>query len=395
MDQGNEMTLVQRSLNGIREKRQRILDGGVNCIPSAFNRFRSDFVGIQQKKYYLVTAHQKGAKTQFTSYVFIYQPLMYAYQNPDKIHLKIFYFPLEETKERIIIRFMSYLLYMKTDGEIHISPEDLESTNEEKPLSKDIIDILATEEYQSVLRFFEEHVEFCDASNPTGMYKRLSEYAETHGRVHKKDIVVRDKITGQEKVKSVFDYYEPDDPLEYVEIIWDHISLTTPEQGMDLRNTINNLSAKFVTLRNNFGYIPVVVQQQSTETQSLDAYKANKIRPTVSGLADSKYTARDCNMMLGLTNPYAFHKPDEEGYDITRLRDNFRVLEVVVNRDGRSNGSIGLYFDGAVNEFKELPPAQDERKMSAIYTWVEQRRKKILTFFSYIKNGKNNCYSRK
>ena len=40
-------------------------------------------------------------KTQFTSYTFIYNPLQYAYENPDKVRLKIFYYPLEETKEEM------------------------------------------------------------------------------------------------------------------------------------------------------------------------------------------------------------------------------------------------------------------------------------------------------
>ena len=48
-----------------------------------------------------------------------------------------------------------------------------------------------------------------------------------------------------------------------------------------------------IILRNRYKYIPVIVQQQSTETTNLDAFKNNKIRPTMSGLSDSKYTAKD------------------------------------------------------------------------------------------------------
>ena len=48
-----------------------------------------------------------------------------------------------------------------------------------------------------------------------------------------------------------------------------------------------------VNLRNRYRYIPVIVQQQSTESTGLEAFKLNKIRPTVAGLADSKYTGRD------------------------------------------------------------------------------------------------------
>lgn len=41
-------------------------------------------------------------------------------------------------------------------------------------------------------------------------------------------------------------------------------------------------------VRNKYNYIPVVVQQQNSESLSLEAFKANKIRPTQKGLADSQ-----------------------------------------------------------------------------------------------------------
>jgi hypothetical protein len=79
-----------------------------------------------------------------------------------------------------------------------------------------------------------------------------------------------------------------------------------------------------VTLRNKFNYTPVIIQQQSTETADLEAFKANKIRPTTAGLSDSKYTARDCNTMLGIVNPFKFEIPTYLKYNIERFQDNTR-----------------------------------------------------------------------
>jgi hypothetical protein len=45
--------LIDRTLKHIKARREKVLKGGVNCIPSPFKRFRKDFVGIEQKKYYL------------------------------------------------------------------------------------------------------------------------------------------------------------------------------------------------------------------------------------------------------------------------------------------------------------------------------------------------------
>lgn len=368
------MELINRVLSFLEERRQNVLTGNVNCIPSPFSNFRSDFVGIEQGRYYLVSAHQKSGKTQVTSFVFLYAPLLYAYHHPEKLRLKIFYYPLEETKEEITLRFMSFILYHLSNHRIRISPEDLRSTHEGRVLSEDVLALLKSEEYTKILDFFEQTVIFEESTNPTGAWKDLLNYANSHGTVHYKEVPYVDKVTGEEKTKKVFDYYEPDDPNEYVEIIWDHVSLSGLERNMDLRQTIMKLSEYMVQLRNKYNYIPVMIQQQSDETQNLDAFKNNKIRPSVSGLADCKYTARDCNLMLGLVNPYAFELPKYLRYDVDKLRDNLRFLEVVVNRNGASKGIKALFFDGAVSFFNELPAWDDRQGLASIYTYLDRLR---------------------
>lgn len=49
------MNVVARTLYGIQERRDRLIRGGINSIPSKFVRFMSEFIGIEQKKYYIVT----------------------------------------------------------------------------------------------------------------------------------------------------------------------------------------------------------------------------------------------------------------------------------------------------------------------------------------------------
>lgn len=46
-------------LNKLEQRRENILSGRVNCIPSPFRRFSNDFVGIEQGKYVLVSANTK------------------------------------------------------------------------------------------------------------------------------------------------------------------------------------------------------------------------------------------------------------------------------------------------------------------------------------------------
>lgn len=292
------MSLKERVLQKLEDNRDRILSGKVNCIPSPFERFRTDFVGIKKGCYYLISGGAKSGKTKITSQLFVYSPLLYTYEHPDQVNVKIFYYALEETKEEIMTKFMSYLLYTLSGGKIVICPSDLESTNADKIVSQEILDLLKSDEYNKLLDYFEEHIIFGSSANPTGIWLDMTKYAEMNGVIHYKDMTIVDKITGELKKIKAFDYYEPADPDEYVMILVDHVSLLNPEKGMTTRETINKLSEYMVSLRNKYSYIPVIIQQQSSETLGLDAYRANKIKPTLTGLGDSKYTARDLQLIL-------------------------------------------------------------------------------------------------
>lgn len=364
------MSLIDRILDTLDNRRKRILEGDINCIPSPFRRLSNSFPGIEQDKYYLISGGTKSAKTRITNYLFVYTPILYAFEHPEQLRVKIFYFPLEETPENITLRFMSYLLYTLSGKQIRVSPTDLKSTNADKVLDEEILKILKSDEYQKILKFYEDNVLFMSDRNPTGIYKTLKDYADKNGIVHRKKIKITNKETGNTEEVDAFDYYEPHDKKEYVIVITDHVSLLSQERGMSLRETINKYSEYMMIARNNYHYIPVCVQQQSYETTNLEAYKSNKIRPTMAGLSDSKYTAKDCSMMLGITNPFAFELPEYLGFDISRLKGHARFLEIVLNREGESNDITPLYFDGATSYFAELPPPKDTVSMQKVYDLI-------------------------
>ena len=74
-------------------------------------------------------------------------------------------------------------------------------------------------------------VEFIDdIRNPTGIYKFVDEYAQKNGTQHKKVVEFVNNKTGETWEKEVNDYYEPNDPEEYVMVLIDHISLISTEK---------------------------------------------------------------------------------------------------------------------------------------------------------------------
>lgn len=390
------MSLRNRVIDNLKRRKENLLNGGINSIPSPFERFSDDFLGIEQGKYYVITSSTKGAKTQFASYVFIFHTLLYAYKNPDKLRLKIFYYPLEETPEDILVRFMSFLLYTLSGNRLRISPVDLRSSKNNKPVEDSILELLNSKEYTDIIDFFEKTIIFSSSTNATGVYSECRKYAEEHGTVYKRKQKIKTEL-GETREIDVYDHYVQEDPDEYRIIFYDHVSLTSTERGLTLKQSIDKLSEYCVLLRNRYNFSPVVIQQQAFAGESLDAFKENKLRPTIGNLADSKYPSRDANVVLGLFSPFKYELTEYHKYDIMKLKDNVRFLEILVNRGGSPGGLVALYFDGAVNYFTELPRPEERQQLEQIYKYVEALRnpKKSVSFFMksfnklFKRNGKH------
>ena len=279
----SENSLVQWAITNLKKRRQNLLDGKINSIPSPFKRFSNDFIGLEQGMSMGITSFSKSGKTQVTLYL-LFEAFLYACEHPSQVKLKVFYYPLEETDERIFNRFQSWLLF-KLD-KIRISPSNLRSTRNEEPLPEYVLKLLESEKYINYFSAFEKCFSFSNVSNPTGIMKEMKTYAKEHGTTFKKKVEYSDT--------EVFDYYEQEDPTEYRVVVIDHISLLDSERGLSKKETIDKMS-EYLTkyLRNRYNFTTIVIQQQSTENESNDSVKLGRIRPSSSGLSDSKYVARD------------------------------------------------------------------------------------------------------
>ena len=370
------MSLRERVYDNLVKRRNRILEGKINCIPSSFTRFSGDFIGIEQSTYYCISSFTKGGKSQFTSYTFIYKPLLYCYYHKEVgANLKVLYFPLEETPERILQRFECWLLYEYSGHKLRISPRDLRSTT--TAVSQEVLDLLQSDEVQDIIKYFEEHVIFPEEKpNPTGILNYCKSYARQHGTEYTKKGKYKDEW-GQIKETEVFDHYEQDNPNEYRLIIIDTMNLIDTERGMTLKQSMDKLSeylAKY--LRNRYKFSPVVIQQQTFESEGNEAFKLNRLRPSAQGLGDSKYIARDCNVLLGLFSPFRFSLDTYLDYNIKKFKDNIRFLEVCINRDGEMGGIAPLFFDGAVCTFDELPLPNNKVELEKVYKYLDKIRNK-------------------
>lgn len=315
-------------------------------------------------------------KTQIADWLFLYNTIRQVIDDDLKVKLKIFYFTLEMSKEQKMLSAFSNILYVK-EG-IRVSPKDLRSTKKDNILSEEILEII--QKYKPYFDKIEEIVEFIDdIRNPTGIYKFVREYANNNGTQHTKTVEFVNNATGEKFEKTIDDYYEANNPEEYVMVFIDHISLISTEKldgrSLTLRESINHLSSYYlIKLRNKYGYIPVVIQQQAAAQESLDNFKLNKLKPSLDGLGDSKLTQRDADVILGLFSPFRHEIPEYKGYDVRFFKDNIRFLEIIGGREGGGGTICPLYFDGAVNYFKELPHSNNENAMTNVVKVVNKIR---------------------
>lgn len=318
-------------------------------------------------------------KTQIADWLFLYNTIQQVIDKKLNIRLKIFYFTLEMSKEEKMLSAFANILYVK-EG-VRIAPKDLRSTKADRILTEETLELIA--KYEPYFNKIEEIVEFIDdIRNPTGIFKFVDEYAKKAGTIHERNVEFKDNKTGETIVNKVFDYYEPHDPEEYVMVFIDHVSLITTEKEdgrqMSLHQSIVKLSSDYLLrLRNRYKYIPVVIQQQASAQESVENLKANRLKPTMDGLGDCKLTQRDANVIFGLFSPFRHEIKIYHDYDVSFFRDNIRFLEILGGREGGGGTICPLYFDGAVNYFKELPRPNDNAGMTQVYNFLKTIRNNI------------------
>lgn len=375
--------------NKIVKNKENHSQGDYNCIPfQDMGRLENVIPGIEKSTYYILTSGTGVGKSKLIRSLFIHQPIEFLLNNPDKdIKLDILYFSLEESKEKIILAEISKYLFTKHG--IIKSVKELQSIGRYNTVTDDELEkIKEAEEY--VDNFLSKVKIIENQRNPTGIYKTVRNFALTIGTYYDKDNnplsnediknIVNNKGDSHKKVK----YYKTHHNNHYVLVIVDHASLLNTEthlgKPLNLRETILLYSNNYcLHIRDKFGFSPILVQQQMATKEAIEVnFKGNtieqKLEPSMDGLADSKNTKNDANIVLGLFAPNRFAIKEHYGYNIEILKDNYRCLSILKSRDGESNIKVPLFFNGAADYFKILPKSDDVESMNKVYNYVLKLR---------------------
>lgn len=358
--------LIYQQIKANKENRD---NGGYNSIPFGIPKLDKHVPGVIPGVQYEITASSGIGKTQIAKFLFVSQVYKFVKEHPQTgLKIKILYFALEESIQEYMLTLMCARL--KEVHNIVVHPMMLISMGEYH-LSNEIL--AKIEETKAYFEELEQSIEVIDyISNPFGIYKYARDYARANGKFYYKET----EVFPMEGSDIIFDTYVPNDSKLIKIGVVDHISLLQSEATLDTNTTwgaMSKFSSEYCRkmLTKHYKFAWVNIHQQAADKEKLQFTNSGqnieqKVKPSLDGLGDCKVTQRDALVILGLFSPERYQIKKELGYDIGILQDNYRTLSILKNRFGTPNLECGLYFNGAVNTFRELPEA-DSVEMRRIY----------------------------
>ena len=368
----NNTPFYKNVISTIKYKRDRLLDGKLNCIPFELEGFEEELPGIEPSQYVIITANQKVGKTKLTDFLYLYKPFLFSLNHPE-IPIQIKYFSLELSKEKKMMQVMCFMLFLLSGRKIRVSLKGLNGIFKDRIVDEEVIQYLDSPIFTKYMDHFDSIVEIIDnIRNPFGIFNYMKQEVIKTGYFEEKIIPWEDPVTKKITDKVTKGRFVKNDPESYFIGIIDHYSLLQPEKDQtSTRDAVIKFSSVYaLELRDKFYCSIAAVQQQAAAQESVENKKWDKTLPSADGLGEVKITSRDVDALIGLHSPYRHAQSAFSGYNINEWKDNIRFLVVINNREGAGSTMCPLLFDGATDTFMVLPE-NDSPKMV--------RYKKLLT----------------
>ena len=312
-----------------------------------FPRLTDILPNLQSHTYYLIGGETGSGKSSFATNTFVFNPIADIVKNPSKGKLKIFIYSFEIRMISLITKAICRQLFLQYGLIVDVKYVLSKGKNR---ISSEIYDLVkGMRDYFDVLY---EYVEVYDLpENPTGMNKYLRDYALKNlgTGVNEK---YTDEATGETHERLAG--FTPHQPNQYNVVLVDHISLVKKEKGYMTKANIDKLSEYMISLRNTFGYSPVILQQLNRDLSSVGRAKIGRMEPQLSDFKDSGNTQQDSDYTMALFNPNRYEQQEWRNYNIARMQERFRAYIMLKNREGAENFSIGMMFIGENGYFHEL-----------------------------------------
>lgn len=338
-------------------------EGKNKGLPTGYDRLDSYICGIQRGRYDVVFGREGTGKSAFVDASYVLNPYEYLKKENKLNKLEILYYSLEISRQSKIAKWCCWKLYK--DYKILTDTNYVLSKGKNR-ISNEIYDrVVLTadyfEEMSDVVHIYDEPL------NPTGIWKQVCSYAESNGTISK-----------DEKNRNV---YTPNDPEKYTIIIGDtagNLSLEKVADNYNAKSTIDKCSEYFRIFRNKFNFSPVLVSHANRSIEDINKVKYGEIFHTMSDILHTNQLGQDANTVMCIFNPLTYMNPNNDmdkfmGYNIAKIRDRFRCVGVLKNREGEDNVRVGMAFIGEIGAYYELPKAKDitEKQYNAIGNMIK------------------------
>lgn len=379
------MNLFDKVYKDIKEKKERVEEGGVNAIPFLLPSLSKYVPGIMQESQYGLTAESGASKSKFIRYNVVQTPYDFYLEhfNNLDVDVEIFLFCLEDSAEMTIKNFIAAALAKQKN--IRLSSLTLNSYYRDEVLPDSVL--RAIDELQPYFEKFLQKVHLIDdVRHPYGIYKTVRDkmlLPENGHYVDQNNKYVDQTKLSTEEYKDVKLSYVSKHSNKFTIVAIDNIQniKMEKEHGNSKWAACDDLCRKYLRERlcNVFKTCNIIVQQQ--EKSSGKAQFSNngnqiveKLLPSVAGLSEYKNSVDSAHCFFGLFNPYK-HKIEDFCpspnccYNIRELGDYYRNLSILKSNFAETINT-SLFFDSFSESFFELPHPANKERMEKVITYM-------------------------
>lgn len=323
-----------------------------------------EFTGGIQPLYTLIFGTSGSGKSAYALYAYMFRPLM---DYPEK-NIKICYFSLELSAEILLAKLLCLYIFEKF-GKI-IPFTKLMSWSH----------ILDDEDYNYVLQARQwletinsKLVIYDTALTANSFYSKVKHLLEENGTFYPSE-------------DSRRTLYKKNDPDQIIMFVVDHLNLTTAINGRSKKEEIDLISKEAVTIRNQCSVPFFMLMQENRNSASMDRRKAELTECSSEDIQDTSAPYQDCEVCIGIYNPLKFklktHKKfpiiiDDPNSDWEGLRDRYRSLQLIKNRQGQSEKAVPVNFFGEIGYWNQFPKAdevKDFKKYLSLHTALNEEQ---------------------
>lgn len=290
--------------------------------------------GLTRRTMTVLASGTGQGKSSFILYAYVYRPLM-EHLNDDNFYVT--YFSLEMPATVIFGKLLSTYIFEKYGKELTI--KELLSRRRNYRLSDE--DYAIVQDSLDWLKKVENKISIYDKSlNADKLYAIIMNKLEELGTFE------------ETENRKIYTPYNVD--LLY-EVVIDHIGILKPAKGRNKKGEMDTAISYLITLRNMCNISPTIIQQINRDQSNIERFKAGRTGIQLSDLKETGDTTDAAEVVIALYGPNRDKLNTYRGYDVKKLGDHIRIIQVLKSRFGESDVEIAVNYHGGINEWVELP----------------------------------------